>query len=148
MSNIVIGLLVMLSITGMMMLGQAALLEVNPAGTTFFECKGSLIGALEASSCTSSNYIIANYNASTQLPSTQSSVSPTTGNIFTDTPTSIKIWLLSSIPGLDYLYALVGAPYTILSAIGMPSIISFVFSVIWYGTMLILIVAFIMGRND
>lgn len=147
MSNILIGLIVMTSITVLMILGQAAILEINPQGPQFYACKGSILEGIDANACNGALYVLNDQNSSGQLPSTTSSVSPTTGNVFTDTPTTAKNWLLQNT-GLGYLFNLLGAPYYILNAIGLPNIIAFTFGAMWYGIMLLLIILLILGRND
>ena len=73
------------------------------------------------------------------------SISPDTGNVFTDTFTSIKTWFVDTT-GLGWLLAILSGPKIILQAIGLPLAAAWAIAALWYGITLFIIVAFIWGR--
>lgn len=140
-------LLIVLGINAMLMLGQAAVLEINPSGApVFFDCQGTIFGELEQNGCTTGTYVLNDTTPTSLLPSGETSVSPTTGNIFTDGFTALKNWLLTST-GLGYVTSILGAPSNFLKMMGLPPVFSFVVGALWYGLTLFLIIAFLIGRD-
>ena len=81
-----------------------------------------------------------------ELPTAESSVDVTTGNIFTDTFSSIKGWFLD-LPGVNMVVGIVKAPYNILKAMNISEEISFALGIFWYSISLFLIIAFFWGRE-
>ena len=73
------------------------------------------------------------------------SISPDTGNVFTDTFTSIKTWFVDT-SGLGWLLSILQGPKIILQAIGLPAAAAWALAALWYGITLFIIVAFIWGR--
>lgn len=146
MSNLTTALIVVMSINLMLFLGQAAVLNINPEGPHFFDCKGSMIGSLDQNGCNGQSYVLNDTDPANRLPSGVSSVSPETGNIFTDPFTTLKSWFLDTL-GLRYLVQLLSAPMNFLSAIGLPNAFAFAVGALWYGITLFLIVAFLIGRD-
>ena len=75
------------------------------------------------------------------------SISPDTGNVFTDTFTSIKTWFVDTT-GLGWLLAILSGPKIILQAILPASLqaAAWAITALWYGITLFIIVAFIWGR--
>lgn len=146
MSNLTSALILVLAVNVVMFLGQAAILEINPEGSRFYNCEGSILATLDQGNCTAGTYVLDDTDPAGRLPSGESSVSPETGNVFTDAFTAAKSWFLDSL-GLSYLVAILAAPVSFLSAIGLPSAFSFAVGVLWYGVTLFLIVAFILGRD-
>lgn len=141
MSNLTQALVIVLAINAVLWLGQVAVLEVNPTGTTFFNADGTTLQSFD-----SGNYTLNDDDPATVLPSAESSVSPETGNIFTDAFTGIKNWFLEST-GLNYVFSVLGAPYRFLKAAGLPSQFTFVLGSMWYGITLFLVIAFMFGRD-
>jgi hypothetical protein len=135
-----------LCINAMLFIGQAAVLDTNPTGTQFYDCQGSILAQYDANNCTGTSYSISAANPAGQLPSGESSVSVTTGNVFTDTFTALKNWAINSVPGLNYLVNILNAPVTFLVALGLPSAFSFAVAAIWYGITLFLIIAWFFGK--
>jgi hypothetical protein len=147
MSNFTIALVIMLCINAVLFLGQAAVIDINPAGSIFFHCEGTSIGSLEANGCANNSMVLNDQSAAAQLPAGTSSVSPTTGNVFTDAPSSMKNWLIDTL-GLGYLWNILSAPYSFLKAMMLPQPIVFVLGTLWYGISFFLVIAWIMGRYD
>ena len=73
------------------------------------------------------------------------SISPDTGNVFTDTFTSIKSWFVDTL-GLGWILSILQGPKVILTAIGLPLAAAWALASLWYGITLFIIVAFIWGR--
>lgn len=147
MSNLTYALVIMLSINAIFILGQASVIEVVATGTEFYECEGTMLADLSSGNCSTGSYLLNDTDPADKLPTGETSVSPETGNVYTDTFTTSRSWLLDSL-GLRYVLNLLSGPYNILKAIGLPSIFAFAIGGLWYGVTLFLIVAFILGRND
>lgn len=141
MSNLTEALAIVLSINAVLWLGQLAVLELNPAGPSFFDSQGSILSGFNAG-----NYTLDDTDPGSVLPDAESSVSPETGNIFTDAFTAIKGWFLDTT-GLSYVFSVLGAPYRFLRAIGLPTEFTFILGSLWYGITLFLVIAFMVGRD-
>ena len=140
MGNITLSLVIVMSINLMLFFGQAASISLNPEGSVFYDGSGSLL-----SDFNNGNYTLPN-NPDDLIPSGDSSVDPETGNIFTDTFSSTRSWILETT-GLGYLLNLLSAPAQLLYSIGLPAAFSWGIGALWYGITLFLIVAFILGRD-
>jgi hypothetical protein len=150
MSNTTTAIVIYLSITVLMFLGQVSMGHLNPDGTVFFNNGGNILCQFEANGCaniTNGNYDVTGQNPADRLPTTSSSVSPTTGNIFTDTFNTLKNWFLEST-GLGYVINILAGPSSFFKAIGLPSEISFILGAMWYAIGLYFLIAFIAGRPD
>lgn len=141
MGNITSALVIVLSINVMLFLGQAAAIAINPAGEVFHDSGGSLISDFD-----NGNYTLPN-NPDELIPEGESSVNPETGNIFTDTFSASRSWVLETT-GLGYLINLLGAPAQLLYSIGVPNAFAWAVGALWYGVTLFLVVAFILGRDN
>lgn len=148
MSNILTALIIVISINVMLMLSQAAVLEVNPNAQVFYHGNGSIVCNFETNNCAGGTYQLNDQNPSAQLPSGTGSVSPTTGNLFTDSYTTLKNFFIGVGTGITYLFAILGGPYYFLSILGLPTVITFALGGLWYGITVLLVIAFLMGRND
>lgn len=146
MSNLTSALIVVLSINCILFLGQMAVLDISADAPNFYNCQGTIFGQLESSACASSIYVLNDTNPSSRLPSGETSVSPETGNIFTDAFTSIKSFFINDL-GLGYLVAILSAPSNFLKALGLPSAFTFAIGALWYGLTLFLLIAFFWGRD-
>jgi len=131
-------LTIVLAINLMLWFGQIAILEINPDASNFFNPEGTLIDKFDAGNYTLDDDTI------NQLPSGESSVSVTTGNIFTDAWTGIKNWFLDST-GISYLLNVLSAPMSFLKAIGLPPEFSFGLGAMWYIICFLLLIGFIRG---
>lgn len=140
MGNISTALVIVLAINVMLFLGQAAVLGLNDGGTVYYDDSGDLISGFN------NNYTLPN-NPDDLIPSAESSVNPETGNIFTDTFSASRSWILEAT-GLSYIINLLGAPANFLSSIGLPREFAWAIGSLWYGVTLFLIVAFILGRDS
>jgi len=73
------------------------------------------------------------------------SISPDTGNVFTDTFTSIKTWFVDAT-GLGWILSILQGPKIILTTMGLPAAAAWAIAALWYGITLFIIVAFLWGR--
>jgi len=140
-------LLIILSINGLLVLGQAAILDINPDASIFMTCQDSALGKYEASGCTDTKFVLNASNVANELPSDVTKVSgDNTGStsLFTDLFSTIKNWFLQ-FTGLHYIINLLSAPYTFLSALKLPGLFTFIISAIWYGFTIWVIVSFLRG---
>jgi len=133
-------LTIVLSINMLLWFGQIAVYELNPEGSTFFHNKDTLLDKYDAG-----NYTLDD-NAVDQLPSSESSVSVTTGNIFSDLFTTVKNWFLDST-GFSYILNVLSAPMSFLRVINLPQQFAFGIGAMWYGITLFLVIAFIRGDS-
>lgn len=140
MGNNSVALVIVLSINVMMFLGQAAAISMNPSGTVFYNNEGSLLSDFDRG-----NYTVPN-DPNDLIPTGEASVNPETGNIFTDTFSATRSWILETT-GLGYLVNLLGAPAQFLYSIGLPAAFAWAVGAMWYAFTLFVIVSFILGRD-
>jgi len=143
MGNVSIALTFVLIMNVLMFLTQAAMLDINPEGPQFFNCKGSMLEGYDKNKCEGSP-ALDNSKISSDLPTAEGSVSPTTGNLFTDTFSSIKTWFSRKI---DFISQIVTAPYNMLEYAGAPDSFRFAIGTLWYGLTFFLILAFFWGER-
>lgn len=133
--NLGTALLVVLCIDAALLLGQAAILDMNDQGPKFFDCNNAT--ASSYTDCASKKF----NSAAGLLPGDATTVDPSSGSVFTDIFQSIKGWLNN----FTLLFKLLSAPMNMLQIMGLPDVLSFVIGTIWYGINLFLIVAFLKG---
>jgi hypothetical protein len=109
--------------------------------------EGNLLCKFEAAGCANSTYDVTGQNPGDRLPDTSISVSPTTGNIFTDTFNTLKNWFMENT-GLGYVVNILAGPSSFFKAVGLPAEISFILGAMWYAIGLYFLIAFIAGRPD
>lgn len=142
-STIGIALLFVLVLQALMFMASTAMAELNP-GSEFYHLDGTIASGFNIGNTTSP---MLNTDGITEsLPSSEGSISPTTGNFFTDSFGSIKRWFVD-LPGINYVYGIVMAPYNIVKMMGLPGEASFAIGSIWYGISIFLIVAFFWGKE-
>lgn len=146
MGNLTVAFTFVMILNVLLFLSQVAIIELNPDGTVFFNCEGSMLKTYDKNSC-SGTYVLDDSEITNQLPQSEGAISPTTGNFFTDVVSSITDWF-TTLPGINYLYAMVSAPYNLLKNMGAPAAIAFALGALWYGLTFFLIVAFIWGGRD
>ena len=140
MKYIVFFLLLVLAVDGFLYMGQVASLDVNPVATNYYNYDGSLLAQNDAG-----NYTLSQ-NITTSLPTGTASVSPDTGNFFTDIFATTKTWLLDST-GLSYIISIVNALPNFLKAIGLPSVFVFIVGSIWHSFTIFSIVLLLLGKD-
>lgn len=145
MGNLTIALIFVVVLNVLMFLTQAAILDLNPEAPTFYTNNGTILASLDAND-NSGVYVLDTDNIADQLPTAEGSVSPTTGNLFTDTFSSIRTWLAKKT-GLAYLFQIVSAPYNMLKAMNLPNAFVYALGTLWYVITLFLLIAFLLGRD-
>lgn len=149
MSNLTTALIIVMSINVVLFLGQAAMIEINPAGSTTLitSCKGTVLGTFDKNGCTNTtNYEIDATNVSRAIPRTSKSVDATNGNFFTDAISSIIDWMADGL-GIGYVLDILAAPYNFLKVLHLPNVFVFAVGGLWYGVTLLLIIGFIFQRD-
>lgn len=123
----------------LMFLVASATADLNPS-SQFYNPEGSLISRADAG-----GYVLDTEAILSGFPEGEGSISPTTGNFFTDSFASIKRWF-TSLPGINYVYALVMAPYNLLNLMHLP--VAFVFGIgtMWYLFAIFITIIFFWGR--
>ena len=133
-------LIFVLGINVLFFFGQTAVASINPGGASIFNYQGSLIASYDTG-----NYTLPT-DPSTQLPNQAGSISPTTGNIFTDAWSALTNWFLS-VTGGKYLIAFINTVPNFLKALGLPAEFAFAAGWLWYLFSLFIIVAYIRGMD-
>jgi len=136
--KLVIALILILSIDVFFFLGQEAMNDINPDGTQFYNYEGSVISQYDSGNQT--------IPTTATLPTGSASVSPTTGNVFTDIFTSIKETVLN-IPVIGTALKIVTATPTYISSTGLPTSAKFALNGLYYAILSFLVVSFIWGRE-
>ena len=139
MANMLNALLFVLCVNGLFFIANQTL--ISDSTSIGFTCENSLFN--KVSNC---NYTLSS-DATSKLPSGQASVDPTTNAPYTDTYITSRNWIIDSNFGLDYVFGLLSAPYDFMKMARFPSEISFVLATIWYGTILFIIISFILGKG-
>lgn len=122
-------------------IAQVSVDNINPNGNTFFTLEGSLLNRFNAG-----NYTV-NPNTADSMPTSESGITPETGNLFTDTWNSITTWFLEETTG-GYVLSIVNALPNFLKIAGLPEEIVFGIGVLWHGLTLFLIVMILGGRTS
>jgi len=143
-SNLTMAFIFVMTLNCLMWLSQLATAEINPLGPEYYNCEGSMLDGF--GNCNKTNSFLNTSNIIGELPTAESSVDVTTGNIFTDTFRSIKNWITQTT-GLRYVIGMVSAPYTILKATTLPEGFVATMGTLWYAITFFLLIAFIWGRD-
>ena len=141
MGNTTIAFTFVMLLNVFMWFSQVAMLDMNDGGTVYYNCEGTILE--NYGEC--SNHTITN-SPGDDLPSSSSSVSPTQTNWFVDIFNTMLSWI-KSVPGINYLYAIISAPYNLLKSIGLPGAVCFGLGALWYGITTVIIIGFITGRD-
>jgi len=117
---------------------QIAMSDINPEGAKYWNCTGTVIENF--GSC--DNY--STVDASEFIPSAEDSISPTTGNIFTDIFSSIGRWVHQKY---DVVAGVITAPTNILKSMNLPSEFVFGIGLLWYTFSLLSVVLLFWGKE-
>jgi len=143
MGNLTIATIFVVFVNVMMFLVQTAVININPAGTMCYSTTGSVIDETMASQ---GNLGVSSTSALTDLPGSQGTVTIGDAVGFTDVFNNILSWMKSA-PGIKYVYGVVSAPYNILKCMNLPSEFVVAIGTLWYLTSLLILVAFLWGRD-
>lgn len=145
MGNLTIALVFVLTLNVLMYMTQVAILDINPNAPQFWTNEGTILENFDKTGGTGEP-VIDSDNVMGDLPAGEGSVSPTTGNLFTDVFSSIKRWVAQKT-GIAYITGIVLAPYNILKSMGLPNSFVFAMGSLWYGVTFFLVVSFFWGRE-
>ena len=130
--------IIMISINVILFMVQISSDKINPDSSSLYTYEGSFMQDYD-----SGDYIL-NQNESGIIPTSEGSVSPTTGNLFTDVFASVKNWFSNSLGGKYFTQLLWGIP-NILKSLSIPSEIAFALGVFWHTLTVISFIVFLKG---
>lgn len=133
----IVALAMVLGIDLFLFLGNYAIADISGNQTTILDYNNDFMTKFD-----SGGYVL-NETITGSFPSGEGSISPETGNLFTDTFSAIKNWFLQTT-GLDYLLAIVNAVPNFLKRFLDP-VLAFALGVFWHALTIFLIVNFIKG---
>lgn len=141
MGNLTTALVFVLVINCMLYVTQLTLNELNPDSPVSFlnTTHGNMIAQLDSGGNT------LNEDVTGPFPGGQGATEPTGTGQDWDVFSKITEWFKNTW-GIKYVYGIVTAPYYILQYI-LPQALAFVVGAIWYGITIMLIIAFIFGRD-
>lgn len=143
MGNLTIATIFVVFVNVMMFLVQTAVININPDGTMCYSTTGSVI---DETMTFQGNLSVSSTSALTDLPGSQGTVTIGDAVGFTDVFNNILSWMKSA-PGIKYVYGVVSAPYNILKCMNLPSEFVVAIGTLWYLTSLLILVAFLWGRD-
>jgi len=143
MGNLTIATIFVVFVNVMMFLVQTAVININPNGTMCYSTTGSVI---DETMTFQGNLSVSSTSALTDLPGSQGTVTIGDAVGFTDVFNNILSWMKSA-PGIKYVYGVVSAPYNILKCMNLPSEFVVAIGTLWYLTSLLILVAFLWGRD-
>ena len=148
MSNLTSGIVIALCLNVVLFFANSAISEVTGQTNSLYNLtSGDVICHYDSGNCADNSYSITSESPSSFFPSVDASVSPSTGNIFTDTVSSLTRWI-GEATGLKYVMNFVFAPVQFMNALHIPDYIVFGIGAVWYSLMVYLITSWIMGRGD
>jgi len=126
-------------------LSQAAMIDINPTEPViYYNTSGTVLS--EYSTQDGLNMPNSENIQSELDPSSSGEVEENTGVFFIDIFASVKSWIQNKI---DYIVAIVLGPYNIINSIpGLPKAFVNSISLLWYGVSLLLLLAFMFGREN
>ena len=129
---------VMIAINIALTMVQGAILEVNPAGSQFFNVENS-----PYANYASNGTLLAD---DSYLPTNPDVEADTSGNVFSDTYKTMRSWVEGLGNTLNFIADIFRQPYGFLRDIGLNNNIALPIAVIWYIIALIIFVSWLMGR--
>lgn len=140
--NLLYMFIVAIAIQMMLAIGQTSAADLNPGSPNFFNPENSLLCQFDAANC-QSNITPDTAGFGNRIPSTQSSVSATTGNTFTDATTFLIGWVFGA---LALVVNFLSVPFTVVSLLGLPSYVAGFIGLMWYGVLFLLFISYFGGR--
>lgn len=145
MGNLTIATVFVVVVNVMMFLMQTAVIDLNADGPVCYSPEGSVI-EMALGSQDINNQTAATQNVLADLPGSEGTVSTSSSSLLVDVFNNILSWM-KSVPGVSFVYGVVAAPYNILKCTGLPSQFTALIGVFWYCTTLIVLIAFLWGRE-
>lgn len=136
----VVALAIMLSINVFLFLGDYGVKEISGQSAGLINYQNDMIGQFNVGNSTNP---MLSEEVTNKLPSGEGSISPETGNFFTDTFSSIKNWFVETT-GLGYLLGIVNAVPNFLKRFLDP-VFAYAIGFFWHALTIFLIVNFIKG---
>lgn len=143
MTNMTIATVFVVALNVLMFLCSTAIVNLNPDGSVCYHVEGSLIGETMQGQ---GNMSVSETQALEDLPGSQGTVTIGDAIGFTDIFNNILGWFKSA-PGVRYVYGVVSAPYNILKCMGLPAEFVVAIGTLWYMVSLLILVAFLWGRE-
>lgn len=141
--NLVIATTFVVLLNVLMWICQVAMLDINPSGPKMYSEQGTIIGESIAGA---GNGSILQNDVIDDLPSSAGTVQTGDSGFFTDIFNNILGWMKSA-PGIRHIYGIVGAPYNVLVALGLPREASVGLGILWYFVSFTIVLAFLWGRE-
>jgi hypothetical protein len=136
-TNLISGLMLMLVMSGVFMMVNLSVNEYTE-GSTYGDT-----GLLDSYGNRTSGTL--NEFGEDTLPETEQSVSPETGNVFTDLFRTAKNWVLKTT-GAQYVIDFLTAPVDLLRSMGLGNQLIFIIGALWYGVFVFLIISWLFNR--
>lgn len=143
MGNLTTATIFVVALNVLMFLVSTAMLNINPDGSVCYHAEGSVIGETMAEQ---GNMSVSESDALDELPGSAGTVTIGDAIGFTDIFNNILGWMKSA-PGIRYVYGVVSAPYNILKCLNLPSEFVVAVGTLWYLVTLLILVAFLWGRE-
>lgn len=131
-------LLIVFCINLLVFFAQLAMMDINPTGNTFSTLENNALQKYNAG-----NYTLDQSNPEAYLPGNAGSISPTTGNIFTDIFTATKNFFLGATGFMAAFFF--GVP-DVIAAMGLYQPIEFGLSAMWLSYAIFSIAGYFFGR--
>jgi hypothetical protein len=135
-------LVIVLCIDLFLFLGQMSVLDINPNAPQIFNYDDSFLHSVN-----SGDNILNTSDVTGQIPSTAGSISPTTGNLFTDSISTLIGWVGVLGQGGKYLLGIITAPAGFLAMLNLPQAVTYGIGALWFLLTAFLFIGFIMGRS-
>lgn len=136
-SSLMTGIMIMLVISGLLTMVNLAVNNYNPDSTFGNNNMLDRYGNKDAGTLNSFN--------NDYLPESEDSVSPETGNVFTDMFRTAKSWILKTT-GAQYVIDYLQAPIILLKSMNLPTQLIWIIGAMWYGVFVFLIVSWLLNR--
>ena len=133
----IFALAIILSVNVFLFLGGNAIQDINGSDFSFFNPNNNMIGKYDTGNYTLTEDLTGN------LPSGSGSISPETGNLFTDTFSTLKNWFLDTT-GLGFIFDIVNALPNFLKIFLDPTL-AYALGFFWHVLTIFLIINFIKG---
>ena len=143
MGNLTTATIFVVALNVLMFLVSTAMLNINPDGSVCYHAEGSVIGETMSEQ---GNLSVSETDALDELPSSAGTVTIGDAIGFTDIFNNILGWMKTA-PGIRYVYGVVSAPYNILKCLNLPAEFVVAVGTLWYLTTLLVLVAFLWGRE-
>ena len=150
MGNMTVTTVIVVFINVMMFFTSTAMLSINPGASSCYNVEGSIIGnRIQRDTITGSyNNSVVDSDVLNDLPQSTSYTNSQSGSgsFVTDLFNNILSWF-KSIPGLNYVFSVVTAPYNILKCMGLP--VEFVVGIgtLWYLITFFVLISFLWWRD-